>query len=95
LSGMSLCVRLGKRDMGLLGSILKANACQKRATAALCVLGEQPVRQLPRHVRGHALLCYDVRAAAHVGAVTAVLDTVGMPWADERDATHFQELVIR
>jgi len=24
-----------------------------------------------------------------------VLDTVGMPWADERDATHFQELVIR
>ena len=33
--------------------------------------------QVPRHVRGQALLCYDTRAASHVAAVKRVLDEVG------------------
>ena len=32
--------------------------------------------QVPRHVRGQALLCYDTRAAWHVPAVKRVLDEV-------------------
>jgi len=32
--------------------------------------------QVPRHVRGQALLCYDTRAASHVPAVKRVLDEV-------------------
>jgi hypothetical protein len=72
--------RLGTRDMGLLGGIFKPNLCEKRATATLLVLGEQALKEVPSRVRGHALLCYDSRAAPHVGAVKTVLDHVGMPW---------------
>ena len=72
--------QLSTRDMGLLGDIFKPNMCEKRATATLLVLGEQALNEVPRHVRGHALLCYDSRAAPHVGAVKSVLDHVGMPW---------------
>ena len=36
--------------------------------------------QVPRHVRGQALLVYDTRAASHVAAVKRVLDEVGICW---------------
>ena len=85
--------RLGSRDMALLNCILPCNSCEKRSIGALWVLGEQPIQPVPHHVKGHALLVYDVDALPHVGAVTKVLDGVGMQWADERQATHFQQLV--
>lgn len=85
--------RIGLRDMGLQSSLLHASSCEKRATGALWVLGEQPIKQVPRRARGHALLCYDVRAQPHVAAVKKILDQAHMPYLDERDETHFQQLV--
>ena len=85
--------RLSVRDMGLQSSILHASSCEKRATGALWVLGEQPIKPVPRRARGHALLCYDVRAQPHVAAVKKVLEAADMPCLDERDETHFQQLV--